>query len=91
MQNKLIINTIGLLLNIAGVVILFFYGPPQPNFDEGVSLGVTDNTIFEDGTSVSQINANIRKLKLRHKIFSRAAIVLIFFGFILQLLATWII
>jgi hypothetical protein len=86
-----IINTFGLLLNIAGVVILFLYVPPQPNLEEGVNLGVEDATIFEDGTSVAQINVNIRKLKKRHEIFSRIALIFIFFGFILQLWATWVI
>lgn len=83
------INTIGLLFNIVSVVILFFFGPPQLSFEEGVSRGVEDNTIFEDGTSVAQINADIRRCKQKHKIYSRLALLLIFFGFILQLWATW--
>ena len=29
------LNTVGLLLGMAGVVILFIWGPPQPNFIEG--------------------------------------------------------
>ena len=33
-------NTVGLVLGIVGVLILFRWGPPQPNFDEWVSLSV---------------------------------------------------
>jgi hypothetical protein len=29
------LNTIGLALGMAGVVILFIWGPPQPDFIEG--------------------------------------------------------
>lgn len=82
------INAIGLLLNMGGVVIFFFYGPPQPNFEEGVSLGVGDGTVFSDGTSVAEINTGVRRLKRCHIFFSRFALALIFVGFGFQLWAT---
>lgn len=31
-------NTLGLLLDIAGIIILFIWGPPQPKLDEGSAL-----------------------------------------------------
>jgi len=33
------LNTIGLALNLLGVIILFKYGFPQPTYEEGVSIG----------------------------------------------------
>lgn len=84
-----IINTIGLLLNIAGVVILFFYSPPQPIFEEGVGIGLEDANLLEIGKTVYEYNAGIRRLRRRYEIMSRVALILILAGFILQLWATW--
>jgi len=86
-----IINTIGILLNIIGVVFLFFYGPPQPTLEEGVSLGLEDANLIAEGKTVADHNADVRKLKRRHEIMSRVALILIFAGFVLQLCATWLI
>ena len=86
-----IINTIGLLLNTAGIVFLFFYGPPQPTFEEGVNLGLENANLLAEGRTVAYHNTNVRKLKIRHEIFSRVALLLIFVGFVLQLWATWLI
>ncbi len=43
------VNTIGLLLNIVGVVLLFFFGFPQPTHQEGVHICVEDGTRLADG------------------------------------------
>jgi len=40
-----VLNTIGLVLNMVGVGLLFFFGPPQPMLEEGISLGVEGATI----------------------------------------------
>ena len=85
-----IINTIGLLLNILGVVILFFYGPPQPTFEEGIGLGLEDANVLEDGRTVADHNAEVRKLRKRHETRSQVALILIIVGFVVQLCATWI-
>ena len=86
-----IINTIGLILNIAGVVVLFFFGPPQPTFEEGISLGLEDATPISGGKTVADHNVDVRKLKRRNATMSKVALILIFFGFVLQLFATWLI
>ena len=86
-----ILNTIGLLLNIGGVALLFFFGPPQPTFEEGVGIGLEDGTRLKDGRTVDEHNATVRKVKRRHKNLSRLALILIAFGFSLQLCATWVI
>jgi Na+-driven multidrug efflux pump len=72
-----IASIIGLFLNIIGVVILYFFGPPIP-------------TILPDGTEVLSYGedaekgkkANIAKRNIR---ISRFALAIIIVGFVLQL------
>jgi len=71
-----ILNTIGLLLNIGGVALLFRFGPPQPTFEEGVGLGLEDGNRLKDGR--------------QHETWSQFALILIIFGFAVQLSATWV-
>ena len=85
-----ILNTVGLGLNIFGVVLIFFFGLPQPSHDEGVSIGLGENDVFEDGTSVKEINEKIRKRKAVYKGFAFFALSLMLLGFILQLLSIWV-
>jgi hypothetical protein len=84
------VNTFGLACNMAGVVLAFFYGYPQPSHEEGVGLGLEDGTPLGDGRTVAQHNEAVRKQKARYLFLSRAGLGLMFFGFLLQLVATWI-
>jgi len=77
-----VLNTIGLVLNMVGVGLLFFFGPPQPMLEEGISLGV-------EGVLVEKHNAQVRRVRTRHERLSRLALALIFLGFLLMLIATW--
>jgi hypothetical protein len=83
------INSIGLVANILGVGLAFFFGYPQPNHDEGVSLGLEDGTVFADGTSVADINRQTAARKRKYMVWSRVGLSLMFLGFLLQLVATW--
>lgn len=83
------LNTIGLMLGIAGVVIIFRWGPPQPDFDEGVSLGLTDKTPLSDGRTVAERAEDVKRLKHWHNVMSRVGLSLIAFGFGAQLIAVW--
>lgn len=83
------LNSLGLVLNIAGVVLVFFFGFPQPSHDESVSLGLTDGTTFTNGTSVAGIKAAIRRRKRIYMFFSNVALALLLAGFVLQLWGTW--
>ena len=85
-----VLNSIGLVLGMAGVLLIFVWGPPQPSFEEGVSLGVTPATVLADGTKVADIIAEQKRKKRRHQAMSRLGLALIFFGFFCQLGATWI-
>lgn len=85
-----ILNTIGLIFNILGVILIFFFGLPQPSHDESVSLGLGEDTVFEDGLSVKEINATTRKRKEIYKGFAYFALSLMLLGFIFQLLSIWV-
>lgn len=82
-------NTVGLVLNIAGVILVFFYGFPQPTHEEGVGLGLEDGTPLSDGRTVAEHNEDIRKTRTRYLCMSRLALGLIVLGFLFQLWATW--
>ncbi|MGS4265347.1 hypothetical protein [Serratia marcescens] len=81
------LNAIGLISNILGVILIFFFGLPQPSHDEGVSLGLEDNTRLNDGTTVKQRNLKIKRRKFIYKSFAYLALALMIMGFALQLLS----
>ena len=85
-----IINTLGLIFDIVGALLLFKYGFPQPSFDEGVGLALEDNTVLEDGTTAGQYSAMTRASKESYISLSRFGRSLIIAGFILQIIATWL-
>ena len=82
------LNTIGLILGMIGVAMIFKWGPPQPSLEVGVSLGLTGATPLPDGRMVAQRDADIRALRSRHLLMSRTGLALIFVGFALQLVGT---
>jgi len=85
-----VVNSIGLILGMMGVILIFVWGPPQPNFDESVGLAIEEATVLVDGTKVADIIAEQKRLKRRHEIRSRAGLGLIFVGFLVQLLGVWV-
>lgn len=74
-----IICSIGLVLDVAGVAVLFVYGPPQPDFQE-------DDVVI---VSNQAQQAAARTLKNKFKFRSRIGLSLLFAGFLLQLLGVW--
>ncbi|WBM72949.1 hypothetical protein OH773_22155 (plasmid) [Buttiauxella sp. WJP83] len=84
------LNSIGLFLNIAGVVLIFFYGLPQPSHDEEVSIGVGMDTVLEDGRSVKSMVDEVRRRKVRYKRRAYLALTLMLFGFLFQLVSVWL-
>lgn len=81
------LNTIGLVSNILGVVLIFFFGLPQPSHEEGVAFGLEDGTLLSDGTTVGERDVKIRKRKARYKFCAYFALSLMLLGFVLQFLA----
>jgi hypothetical protein len=85
-----LINTTGLIISIIGVIMLFFWGPPQPKLETGIGLVLEDDTVLSDGTKVADLN---KEIELRRKIFkknSRLGLILVLIGFVIQLIAQWI-
>ena len=82
------LNAIGLVLNIIGVVLVFFFGLPQPPHEKGVSLGLEDGTVLANGTSVAEINAKAERRKQVYTAFAYIALSFLLAGFLCQLIAT---
>lgn len=86
-----VINSVGLVLGIIGVFMLFHWGPPQPSFKTGIGIGLEDNTpIDKSGKTVAEYN---KKIKEKEKLYSRRSkqgLALIAIGFAFQFIAIWI-
>lgn len=90
-MNSRILNSIGLIVGIIGVVLIFLWGPPQPQLDTGISIGLEDgNFIKELGKTVGEHNIDILKRRDFHTFMSGLGLILIIIGFAFQLIATWI-
>lgn len=87
-----ILNTIGLVLGIFGVLFLFKWGPPQPELNTGVSLGLEDATVIDQSTgkAVADRNREVLERKKLHSLLSRFGLILIMIGFGFQLWAVWV-
>ena len=70
------LNVIGLLLGIIGVIIIFSYGPPQPNFDPHRYL------------SDDYLNQEILDEKAEYDCLSKVGLGFIALGFGCQLIGT---
>ncbi|REE21219.1 hypothetical protein B0G71_4371 [Paraburkholderia sp. BL27I4N3] len=88
-MNAQMLNTIGLASNMVGVFLAFFYGFPQPDHNEGVSLGLSPNTPLQNGQTVAEHNAEIRRRKRFYKAMSFLALACMFLGFAVQAYALW--
>lgn len=83
------LNTIGLMLGIVGVGILFRWGPPQPSFERGASIGLERNTRLSSGKTVAQNDADIAALENHHRLMSRIGLGLVGLSFVFQLFGVW--
>ena len=79
-----IINSFGLVFDIVGVVVLFYFGPPPLN-------------ITRDGHKIPAYNSHdeneIKKNKAmanKHHRLSKLGLALLGFGFVLQLSSNWL-
>jgi hypothetical protein len=78
-----ILNTVGLVFNMTGIIILFCYGFPQPTHEESTGLAI-------QGPIADKNAEQARKIKAKYLCLSKTALGLIILGFIFQLGATWI-
>ena len=85
------LNRLGLIFGIIGVVIIFIWGPPQPDHSSGVGIALEDATyIQKEGKTVEQINDQVKMRKVCYRIMSNIGLALILLGFALQLWSTWL-
>jgi len=76
MNNIKWLNTSGLLLSILGVIIIFFFGPPQPHFKQYLML--------ENQSPI------LKELRKTYDIYSMIGLGCIAVGFIIQLTVVWL-
>ena len=73
------INSLGLIFDIAGVVILFYFGPPTLNITRDGHKILPFNSNNDE-----EINVN-KALATKHHILSKLGLSFLLVGFILQL------
>lgn len=78
-----IVNSIALLFDIAGVLIVFKYGWPQPDL-------VGDSFIVLEGEPFETDKEDAAHRKILHLELSTLGLLSLVFGFFLQLVATWL-
>lgn len=84
------LNFVGLVFNILGVVIAFFFARPQPSHDEGISTGLELGTFLpEVKMTVAQFNVVVEKRRKRYLLLSNIGLMLMGLGFVLQAIAAW--
>jgi hypothetical protein len=86
-----LLSAAGLIANMAGVVVLFFYGFPQPTHDEQVAIAVTAEPHEEvkDGKKAAEVMQEARQRKKFYLSMSVVALILMLVGFGAQLAALW--
>lgn len=78
MKTKKILNIVGLSFGIIGVVIIFFYGPPQPSFFPYDII--TDDNFHQE----------VLEMREKYDLYSKIGLGFIFSGFLLQLISVCI-
>jgi hypothetical protein len=81
------LNIVGLVLNMAGVGLMFKYGNPQPSFEGSVGLGLGDENVLADGMTVGERKQREKRRRIRYQCMSRVALGLLFVGFLFQFAA----
>lgn len=91
-MNGFYLTTAGLILNMVGVIFVFIWGPPQPDFTEGIKRVIGGNTVIdpETGVTAGDYALKIRTLKIIHTRNSRIGLSLIGLGFLIQLIGLWV-
>jgi hypothetical protein len=83
------LTSVGLILGMMGVAIIFVWGPPQPFCQEYVAISVEDGTRMPDGRTAKEHVEDEKRKKKFYRTMASVGLALIFFGFALQLLDSW--
>ena len=89
MTSLQLLNSIGLVLGMVGVLVIFRFGPPQPNLETGVGLGLEGGNVLPDGRTVTAHDRDVKRTRKLHSRMSKCGLALVFIGFAFQLWATW--
>jgi hypothetical protein len=76
--------------DVAGVILVWKYGWPQPSHDEGVRRSLQDNTPLPNGRTVREQNLLVRARRFTYTVQSSVGMALMIAGFVFQTVATWI-
>src|SRR6202051_3762728 len=87
--NAAMLNSAGLVSNMAGVVLAFYFGFPQPDHSESVSVSLSSATVLRDGRRIADIEAAARRKKAQYRVMSCLALGLMLLGFSAQATAFW--
>ncbi len=85
-----VINSIGLVLDFVGVVILFLWGPPLPDMEGSVGIGLESGTLLREDWTVADEEKKQQKIRKRHSVVSKVALGIVALGFLFQLIAQWV-
>ena len=78
----------GLVLDIAGVAVVWYFGWPQPQLETGVPLGLEDgNVIGPNGETVADHNRKVARRRIWYTRASICGLLLLLTGFGLQIAA----
>lgn len=78
----------GLLFDIAGVALVWWFAFPQPNLEPGVAIEVEDDTpVGPNGETAKGMNGRTEAKRKKYKTVSTIGLALIVAGFALQLVA----
>ena len=77
----------GLILNMIGVLIVFIFGFPQPNYDVGCVIVVERGTVIDEasGKTEGELEEENKTLKRWHRACSILGLLYLFAGFGFQL------
>lgn len=80
-----LINICGLILNIIGVALVFFFGLPQPSHQESVGRALAPGTPMGDGRTAGDYAIAAKRKKRLYYVMSHFALSLMVLGLALQL------
>jgi hypothetical protein len=89
-MSHLYLNTVGLIANMIGVVLLFFFGFPQPTHNEEVTVTVEPEAEVEEGRKAADIMMENRRRRRFYLSMSLVALIIMVSGYGMQLLALWV-
>ena len=76
----------GLVLNMIGVLIVFVFGFPQPDYDNGCCLGLELGTVIDsEGHTEGELEERNRRNKKWHKAWALLGLLYLLAGFGFQL------